>query len=267
MEGRASLMLALGLMAVTSGCMNHSAMPLVAKNDPPPASSKKESEPGQRQSKPATCVAFGDFFERCAADPKRSSTERDHLRDDARKAYQQALQNDPNHLPALHALARLYNDMEDYARAVATYQNALKAHPQEKSLYYELGMTYARHKEWNPALENLRRAVQLDPEQRTYAHTYAFCLARAGRYDESLAAFARVEDEGNAHYNLARMLHHMKEDELSKQHLRAALEKKPDLAPARDLLASLEAGPSQVQPAGANTSENDPLQQSPSGAG
>src|SRR5581483_11317700 len=190
--------------------------------------------------KPATCVAFGDFCDRSADDPKRAPADRDRLRDEARMSYQQALQNDPNNLAALQALARVYNEREDSGRAIATYQKALKIHPQQTSLWYELGMTHARRKEWEPALQNLHRAVELDPEQRLYAHSYAFCLTRAGRTNDSLAAFMKVEDEASAHYDVARMLHHMKEDELSKQHLRLALQSKPDLDPAREMLASLE---------------------------
>jgi tetratricopeptide (TPR) repeat protein len=234
-----------------------SASTSVAKNDKPTPSGSKDQELSKRQPKPATCVAFGDFCDRSAEDPKRLPADRQRLLDEARVAYQQALQNDPNNLAALHSLARLYNEMDDYPRAVATYQKALKVHPQQTVLWYELGMTYARHKEWEPALQHLQHAVELDPEQRVYAHSYGFCLARAGRYAESLAAFTRVEEEGVAHYDLARMLHHMKEEELSKAHLRLALAKKPDLAPAREMLASLEGAPGQVQPAGTQSSEND----------
>ena len=48
------------------------------------------------------------------------------------------------------------------------------------------------------------------------------------------AVFAKLEGEASAHYNLARMLHHVNEDEMSKQHLQIALQLKPEMTPARD---------------------------------
>jgi tetratricopeptide (TPR) repeat protein len=204
------------------------------------AKAVKKPDGPKRQPLASTCVAFGDYSVRAAADPKASPAQQEHLRDQARRAYQQALQVDPNYLPAYTALAHLYTTMGDEERAAATYQRALKSHPRDAKLWYELGMCHARYKKWESALAALQQATALDPENRQYVHTLGFCPARAGRYDESFRAFARVEDEATAHYNLARMLHHMKQDELCKQHLRLAVHANPDLAPARQLLASLE---------------------------
>src|SRR5262249_61598904 len=117
---------------------------------------------------------------------------------------------------------------------------ALQKHPKEAPVWHELGMCYAQQKQWEPAIENLRHAVELDPEQRLYNHSLGFCLTRSGRYDEGFTVFAKLEGEASAHYNVARMLHHVNEDQLCKQHLRQALRLKPEMVPARDLLAKLE---------------------------
>jgi tetratricopeptide (TPR) repeat protein len=238
---RRALALALGLLIGSFGCVHNPTIPMVTADEPVTANAPKDEGPvTMRQPKPSTCVALGNFNEQSAADPRRSPAEQEQLRERARRAYQQALKIDPNDRVALVALARLYITMDDHEHAVATYRQAVKIHPDDAALWYELGMCQARQKQWEPALDSLRRATELDPEQRLYAHSLGFCLARAGHYDESVAAFAKVEGTANAHYNLARMLHHMNEDELSKQHLRLALEIKPELDPARQLLASLE---------------------------
>ncbi|HLN29328.1 MAG TPA: tetratricopeptide repeat protein [Gemmataceae bacterium] len=240
MDCRVTFVLAFGLATGGLGCASQAKLPLVANNDKPAEGTPKPHDQSPRQPMASTCIACGEFCEKNAADPRHSPAEKERLLDQARKAYQQALEREPNNLAAFEALARLYTTLGDHAHAVATYEKAVQAHPEKASAWFELGMCHARSKEWEPALDNLRHAVELDPEDRTYNHFYGFCLARAGRYEESLAVFARVEEEGIAHYDLACMLHHMNEDELSKQHLRTALEKKPDLNPARQLLAALE---------------------------
>lgn len=68
------------------------------------------------------------------------------------------------------------------------------------------------------------------------------CLARAGQTDEALLVLMRVEGEAQAHYTVARMMHHMKQDEASKKYARQALVADPKLEGARQLLAELEGG-------------------------
>jgi tetratricopeptide (TPR) repeat protein len=239
MDCRRTLFVALGLLGATAGCVPSSGLPVTSSGSPS-VSAAKESDQSKRQLKPSTCVAIGIAAEESASDTRRSPAEQEELRDKARQAYQEALKNDPNDLAALRALAKLYTTISDHDRAVATYQRAIKAHPKDPSLLYDLGMYHARCKEWDPAIASLRRALDLDPEGRLYVHSLGFCLARAGRYQESFDAFAKLEGEPMAHYNLARMLQHMHENDLAKEHLRLALKTKPDFSPAQQLLAVLE---------------------------
>lgn len=243
MEGRASVLLALGLLASAAGCTPQGTSSVLTPgqgNDPPVATAPAEDKGLPRQPKPATCLAAGRLREQEASDPKRTPAERERMLDQARAAYQQALDTDPNFVPAWEALGRLYVTMEQPERAVATYQKALEKHPKEASLWYALGMCQSRQRQWEPAVEHLRKALELDPENRPYAHALGFCLARAGRYDESLACFRKIESPAQADYNLARMLHHLKKDDLSKQYLQLALQADPQMGPARQLLAELE---------------------------
>jgi tetratricopeptide (TPR) repeat protein len=161
----------------------------------------------------------------------------------ARKCYQEALRQDPNSVPAYLGLARTYENLGNRDRARETYQAALAKAPKEASLWSQQGMFYARQRNWELALPCLRTACQLDPENRSYANALGYSLARAGAYDESLQVFKRHIGEANAHYNLARMLRHLRQDDLCEQHARAALELKPDLEGARQLLAELHGQP------------------------
>src|SRR5439155_4305490 len=154
--------------------------------------------------------------------------------------YLQALDIDPKNLKAYQGLARLQSASGDHEQAIATLKKGLKHHPQEASLWYELGVAHSRKKDWPPTVEALTKAAELDPQNRTYVNMYGFALARTGRYDESLACFARLNGEAKAHYNLARMLNHLDQREQCKTHLQLALQHDPTLEPARQLLTQLE---------------------------
>jgi tetratricopeptide (TPR) repeat protein len=201
---------------------------------------KPAAELPKRQPKPETCVAYGNFRSQEAAAPGCSPEERQRFRDEARLAYQQAISLDPKHVPAYQGLGRLYVEMEDSAHAVETYQKGLTAVPKEAALWYELGMCQGRRKEWGPALESLSKASELQPDNHQYANALGYGLARAGRYDDALACFERVNGEGRAHYKLARMLQHLGQNDLARRHLELALEKDPRLAEAQSLLREMD---------------------------
>lgn len=217
-----------------------------------------EKELPKRPPQAATCVSYGSFYLKAAAEPAHSSVEREQLLDQARRSFQQALKLEPKSLDAHRGLARTYQERNEYDRAAQTYQDALKISAKDASLWFDLGMCQARQQNWAGALESMHRAAELDPENRAYGSALAYALARAGRYDESFALFKKLAGEGQAHYNVARMLHHVHQDEQSKQHLRLALQSEPGLDAARELLAQLEAPASGIRPAaGTDTAKPD----------
>jgi tetratricopeptide (TPR) repeat protein len=222
------------------GCATLPTAPAGAMGQGSSATARAEANGSKRQPRASTFVALGELLEKTATEPERSPADQEELRNKARLAYQQALQVDPKDVAALKALARLYTSEGDYERALATYNRAIQDHPKDAALRYELGMCQARRKNWDPALQSLLAAIQFDPDNRRYRRTYGLCLARAQRYDESLAVLAKLEGAPQAHYDLARMMHHLEQDEASKQHLRLALAQNPELFAAQQLLTELE---------------------------
>jgi len=74
-----------------------------------------------------------------------------------------------------------------------------------------------------------------------------------GRYQDSLNCFVRsYGNEAMAHYQLARMLHHLGQNDQARQCLQAALHRDPKLEPAQVLLAELtgQSFGAAVRPAG-----------------
>jgi tetratricopeptide (TPR) repeat protein len=217
------------------------------------ANTRADAPGPKRQPKASTYVAFGEMYEKTTTEPGRSPAEQEELRNKARLAYQQALQIDPKSVAALTALARLYSSEGDYERALTTYNRAILDHPKDAALRYELGMCQARRKNWDVALQSLQTAIQMDPENRRYRHTYGLCLARAQRYDESLMVLSKLEGPALAHFDLARMMHHLEQDEACKEHLRLALTQNPELFEAQQLLTELDDSPNRVTPAAAQS--------------
>jgi tetratricopeptide (TPR) repeat protein len=215
-------------------------LPTAPPPKPPAKEVVKEKDQPKRPPEASTCIAFGKVELEGAARPEQPPTVRRDLFDRARKYFQQAVKEDPKNPEAYQGLVQAYEGLGDYPRTVETYQKAKKAFPKNAAFCYELGMCQARHQEWAPALDNLKAATELDPENRTYANMYAFALARAGRYGESFACFKKMVGEAQAHYNVARMLHHLKQDDVCKDELRQALKADPTLTVARQFLAELE---------------------------
>lgn len=243
MECRRSLVVALGLMTGALGCSLTKTQPLLPSMDAvDQAQVRTERKGPPRTPKAETELAYGMFREREARHPRRSAAEQEEMLSQAQRAYQHALKIDPKNLEAAVALARLYDSRGAHDQAVAVYQKAIKVHPKVAGIWADLGMCHARHKEWDPAIRCLHKATELDPEDRQMALNLGYCLARAGHHDESLVCFRKTVGEARAHYNLARMLQHMQQTDLSRYHLQLALQKDPQLAPAQDLLAQLDQG-------------------------
>jgi predicted Zn-dependent protease len=213
-----------------------------------PADIKKESDQPKKQPTPKICVAYGNAAANEAAARSNEPVVANQMRDDARKAYQQALRLDPKCLDASMGLAKLYLQMEDYTHAVDTLTAATKQYPNNSGVWFELGMIYSNRKDWNPAIEYLSRAAQLEPENRLYVNTLGHALARAGKPQEALQVYMRVNPEAKACLNVARMMLHMNMPELSWQYLQRAVQKDPQVPGAQELLVQLQGrDPANVQ--------------------
>jgi tetratricopeptide (TPR) repeat protein len=236
---------AAALCLVASGCglpvWPNTSGPANAKlpeNVPPHPEDLEAEHP--KELKPATLVAYAALKERSAVDAEQSQNDRERLREAARQAYLRALELDPKYIPAHIGLANWYDTAGNHEKALATYAQAAKVAPKDKGLWFQLGMCHARHKEWDLAIESLRKAHELDPDNRPCTKTLGLCLARAGRCDESVNCLEAVESKAEAECTVARMLHHMNQDEASRQHAQLALQSNPTLTEARELLEEIE---------------------------
>jgi tetratricopeptide (TPR) repeat protein len=245
----AGLLLALGVL----GCTTLGTPPTSLPSPVPSFPFDDKPVKGDHKPKPETLIAYGNFHMQAAQELAHSQAERDNYYDLARKSYQQALDIEPKNVLAHASLARLYVVLDDRERAMRTYERAIEIGPREAALSYELGMLHGRHKEWPAAVRYLSKAVELEPENRLYARSLGFCQARAGNYEEGFATLARIDGQAIAHYSIARMLHHVKENDLCRKHLQLALQIQPELEAAREMLVHLKAGDAPGHASSTNT--------------
>src|SRR5262249_33532822 len=135
--------------------------------------------------KPETEVAIADVRLEAAFDEKTAPASREGLLDLARQGYQKALQQDPKNKAAMLGLARYYSRVGDRDKAVEMYQKYLGKNPTDKEVTHEVAIAHARWKDWDGAAAWCDKALKIDPENLTFRKTKAFCLARAGRWEDS----------------------------------------------------------------------------------
>jgi tetratricopeptide (TPR) repeat protein len=235
----------------TAGCVPWASVPTTSTSTPMPALAppmvekdiKDDKDLPRREPQASTCVALGELHLRTAMDPHCPAQQRTTALELARKCYQQAIKTDPEDKDGYRGLAQVYGEFKEDERMISTYEKAIKKWPRDASFRFDFGMAQARRKEWEPALAHMKEANELDPENRSYQTTYAYTLARAGKWQESYQAFCKVGPPAEAHYNLARMLNHLGQNDASREHLELAVAADPNLAPARQMLTKLSGAP------------------------
>jgi tetratricopeptide (TPR) repeat protein len=199
----------------------------------------KETEYPKREAQPQTWVAVGDLYQTKACDPATTPAQQSACFDEARKSYQKALEIDPKFVPAHLQLAKLYVNKDDPDRAVGVYKRAIEQNPKLALLWYEQGMVQCSRKDLNSAVQCLAKAHELEPDNGHYATQYGLCLARMGKPQEATMALATVMNKAEANYNVARMMAHINQPELSRQYLQVALMERPNHQGALTLMAQL----------------------------
>lgn len=248
MDGRRWALCAAVAAMVGCNSLSKSTGPKLSQNSTPKPIShgsndptiKVAQKPGPPEPiKPSTLVAVGQYRDQLAAKPELSFADKEQLRSQARQAYQQAIQANPNHTPAYIALAQSYSDVDDHKQAATQLQKALAIMPKEAALWHEMGLTQARAKDWPGALESLERATQIDPDNRQYSRTLGLTMARAGNFDEALAWLAKSMREEEARYTVARMMQHVNQPEAAQEQLNLSLKANPAYMPAREMIGQM----------------------------
>lgn len=129
---------------------------------------------GTNADMPETQLQFGIFF-----------TARQYWQP-AEKAYQRALQLNPQFLPALLNLADLYRTLGKDKDARELLQRGIEVAPDQGAAYHALGLLESRNGQREKALEYLAQAAQLEETGIRHRYVYAIALHDYGRQNASI---------------------------------------------------------------------------------
>jgi tetratricopeptide (TPR) repeat protein len=253
MDCRKSLVLALGLAGAVGCVPQNQVQTGSVVQVPPGAVVEKAKDPPKHPPAPETCVAYGDWLVGEASSKPQASAIQGQLYDQARRAYEQALEINASCGAAYMALGQLYTRMGDHDGAVKWYNKGLEKLPKDPQLWLQLGRSHVVHKDWHAAVVAHRKAVECEPSNKFFQKMLGFCLVRAGQTEEALVVFRKCVGEAEAHYHLARILYETHYDAEARQHLQITLREAPTFEPAHLLLAQLDGQEpidSAVKPAG-----------------
>jgi tetratricopeptide (TPR) repeat protein len=110
---------------------------------------------------------------------------------EAEKAYNSALQSDPNNEDALTGLAMLYSDMGDNQRAIDKLKSVTDKSPNEHTLA-ALASAYEQLRDYRHAADALKRAVALAPDNPRLQRGLALDLLLSSQFDESLKLYEQL---------------------------------------------------------------------------
>jgi tetratricopeptide (TPR) repeat protein len=112
----------------------------------------------------------------------------------AEKAFNSALEAEPDNEDALTGLAAVYADMGDSAKALEKLKAAADKSPNERTLSI-LAQQYENMNDYKSAADVLQRAVALEPDDERLQRELAQDLAEAGQLDESLKTYQQLASD------------------------------------------------------------------------
>lgn len=241
---RTLLMLSAPLLLSSVGCGMFQKNRVGPQTTVGPQSAMNSPEPSGRTGKPLpeTYVALAEVRVAAAQTEGRSPEDRERLLTEARQTYQMALEGDPKNYAANLGLARISAEVQDKERAVELFRKLTKLYPAKSEAWSEMGIACGRLKDWNASAESFHEATKLDPDNRQYRRMLGLTLARGGRYDESFAWLSKCMPEADAHYNIAMMMKHTKDESGAKTRMELALRADPKFEAARDFLSGTDGG-------------------------
>ncbi len=149
-------------------------------------------------------------------------------KDEAEKAYLSVLAMDGNYLLALESLASLYFQQNEPQKALQLVKRALQQSPDAEKPNLILARLLHRAGNLVEAEACYDRVLRTNPKNQTALLFKGNLTSLRGSLDEATGYYQRLlelsPDNPEAHYNLARSLHHLGREEQALEHYRVALD-------------------------------------------
>lgn len=113
-------------------------------------------------------------------------------RDEAKAAYEAALDLDPAYVEVLVNLGALQNEKGETEEAIGLLEKAVEIRPDDPRAYVNLGSAYYSKGEYYEAMEHYRKAIEVNPETYEAHYQIAVAFADAGIYREAIRSWQKV---------------------------------------------------------------------------
>ncbi|NQW00812.1 MAG: tetratricopeptide repeat protein [Rhodospirillales bacterium] len=170
-----------------------------------------------------------------------------HLRDastaEAKTAFQQVLEIDPEQPVALQFLGVISHQQGDSDSAVELIRRAIAVKPDYADAHSNLGLVLKARGDLDEAVTSYRQAVATKPDHADALFNLGNLLKLQEKQDEAVVSYRRAlavrPDHVDTHYNLAATLHELGQLEDAKASYQKALALKPDFADALSNLGNV----------------------------
>ena len=154
----------------------------------------------------------------------------------AESLYNQILQNDPNHVDALHLLGVIASQVGKNDTAVELMSKAINIMPSSPELYSDLGNVFKAKGKLDKARENYMHALRLKPDYPDAHNNLGIVLRNQGKLDDAVQHYKQAlqlsPDYTEAYNNLGNAYKELKKFEAAIECYMHALNIKPNFAEA-----------------------------------
>lgn len=152
---------------------------------------------------------------------------------EARRNYEDVLEEHPTHVDALLGLARIDQLAGRTHEAEQRFLSALRHEPNSPVVLHALGKFYESEQRWPEAADAFNKTMLAAPTENRYRQDLAVALVHTGDVNAARTHFVRTVGDAAAHYNIGLILHEIGREDAAEQQMLLAVTKQPDMQQAQ----------------------------------
>ena len=107
-------------------------------------------------------------------------------------AFEKAVELDPTYFKAIVNMALMYDEMQNYPKAIEVFEQARTLQPENPEVWSHLGNTYYAQRKYPKAMELYRKALVFQPDAPHALYSMGVAFADAGLFREAVNYWSRV---------------------------------------------------------------------------
>jgi tetratricopeptide (TPR) repeat protein len=108
--------------------------------------------------------------------------------------YMKALKSNPEDVPTMGSIAKIYSDMGEKAKAVEMYERAVQyaSEEQKNNILSKLGAAYIADKKFDKSAEVFEQLVAANPDKPAHLYNLGISQMQLKKYNEAIPHLAKV---------------------------------------------------------------------------